>query len=107
MSVRSLGRSQKPDCSSVTCSHKCILTQAGPSCYCQPGYTLGADKTSCVDVDECQEFGSCSQGCQNTLGSFICSCMEGYVMQNNSCLAVRGVRTPWAASSAPAWRATS
>merc|ERR1719318_615496 len=82
--------SQKPDCSSLTCSHKCILTPAGPSCYCQPGYTLGPDKTSCVDVDECQEFGSCSQGCQNTVGSFACSCVEGYVLQNNSCLAVRG-----------------
>eukprot|EP00091_Calanus_sinicus_P000104 TRINITY_DN1002_c0_g1_i6.p1 TRINITY_DN1002_c0_g1~~TRINITY_DN1002_c0_g1_i6.p1 ORF type:complete len:697 (+),score=252.54 TRINITY_DN1002_c0_g1_i6:520-2610(+) len=82
--------SQKPDCSTLSCSHKCIPTPAGPTCYCQPGYELGADKASCVDVDECQEFGACSQGCQNTVGSFTCSCMEGYVMQNNSCLAVRG-----------------
>ena len=33
-----------------------------------------------IDIDECAEGTSgCSQGCSNTVGSFICSCTEGYV----------------------------
>ena len=35
-------------------------------------------------------FGSCSQICQNTVGCFSCSCMEGYTMQNSSCVATMG-----------------
>ena len=71
----------------ISCSHKCVNTPAGPSCYCQPGYQLAEDLASCVDEDECQVFGSCSQECENTPGSFSCSCVEGYAMRNNSCVA--------------------
>ena len=35
---------------------------------------------TCVDEDECTAEGVCSNGekCHNTVGSFRCSCKEGY-----------------------------
>ncbi|MGH0132653.1 UNVERIFIED_CONTAM: hypothetical protein FKN15_051430, partial [Acipenser sinensis] len=35
------------------------------------------------DYDECAVYGSCSQTCMNTYGSYGCSCTEGYVMQSD------------------------
>lgn len=42
-----------------------------------------------LDVNECDTYGSCSQMCVNTEGSYTCSCVEGYVLQpdNKSCKA--------------------
>lgn len=39
------------------------------------------------DINECMEFGTCSQGCYNTIGSYKCSCAPGYKLQydNRSC----------------------
>lgn len=36
------------------------------------------DKKSCVDLNECEEWGYCDQLCTNTPGSFKCSCAPGY-----------------------------
>lgn len=33
------------------------------------------------DIDECQIVGSCSQLCNNTKGSFKCSCLDGYSIE--------------------------
>ena len=34
---------------------------------------------SCVDVNECEEGTSgCQQMCNNTIGSYVCSCYPGY-----------------------------
>ena len=33
------------------------------------------------DIDECQTLGMCSQICNNTKGSYKCSCMEGYAVE--------------------------
>ena len=40
----------------------------------------------CIDINEC-ELGVCDQNCNNTDGSFTCSCEEGYTMNtdNRSC----------------------
>jgi hypothetical protein len=45
-----------------------------------------------LDQDECTIYGTCSQTCRNTNGSYACSCVEGYVMQpdNRSCTAKNG-----------------
>ena len=35
----------------------------------------------CVDLDECATSnGGCSQMCNNTIGSFICSCRDGFLL---------------------------
>lgn len=37
-----------------------------------------------LDQDECAVYGTCSQTCVNTHGSYVCGCVEGYVMQPNN-----------------------
>lgn len=45
-----------------------------------------------ADFDECSVYGTCSQLCTNTDGSFTCGCVEGYLLQpdNRSCKAKNG-----------------
>lgn len=47
---------------------------------------------SLADFDECSVYGTCSQLCTNTDGSFTCGCVEGYLLQpdNRSCKAKNG-----------------
>ncbi len=33
------------------------------------------------DIDECIQNATCDHICQNTEGSFVCSCSNGYVLQ--------------------------
>ncbi|EDV50450.2 uncharacterized protein Dere_GG14439, isoform C [Drosophila erecta] len=57
---------------------------AGKSC--NSGFQLSADGTDCQDINECEVEGPedldnnavCQQKCENTIGSFRCSCAEGY-----------------------------
>ncbi|XP_071019188.1 thrombomodulin-like [Oncorhynchus clarkii lewisi] len=51
-------------------------TLGGFECRCQKGYELEND--TCVDVDECF-MGPCEHGCTNTIGSYICSCFDGFI----------------------------
>ena len=38
-----------------------------------------------VDIDECQtDNGRCTQSCNNSIGSYECSCWDGYELANNS-----------------------
>lgn len=63
-------------------------------------FTVKPDKTLllfyrvCVgsDFNECTVYGTCSQTCTNTDGSYTCSCVEGYLVQpdNRSCKAKNG-----------------
>ncbi|XP_072034176.1 low-density lipoprotein receptor-related protein 4-like [Amphiura filiformis] len=55
--------------------------EPGVRCSCNNGYQLQANGTSCLDIDECQVEGICSQDCRNTPGSFKCSCVEGYLLR--------------------------
>ena len=78
-------------CSDLQCDTGCINTPDGPRCYCNHGYQLDLDSFKCVDVNECQQFGVCSQDCTNTDGSFTCSCKKGYEKDvNGSCITSRG-----------------
>ena len=51
---------------------------------------MANDTKVCIDLDECQIPGSCSQSCRNTKESFICSCSDGYVLHEDkhTCKAV-------------------
>ena len=40
-----------------------------------------------TDIDEC-ELGYCNHFCNNTVGSFICSCQDGYALQDDNRICV-------------------
>lgn len=65
--------------------------------YAQYSISIGACEMKYVtllfaDFDECTLYGTCSQTCQNTEGSYVCRCVEGYLLQpdNKSCKAKNG-----------------
>ena len=40
-----------------------------------------------VDIDECATgLHTCEQNCTNTLGSYVCSCDEGYNEDSDKCI---------------------
>jgi len=71
-------------CSTQGCQHDCVQTPEGAQCLCSVGYKLSEDGLSCVDVDECLEYGICDQICTNTEGSYECSCKQEYSLQGKS-----------------------
>ncbi|XP_006119340.2 pro-epidermal growth factor isoform X2 [Pelodiscus sinensis] len=58
---------------------------------CPKGYRLGNENSTCIDIDECLEggLGTCGQSCINVPGSYLCSCLPGYTLDNDrwSCYA--------------------
>lgn len=67
-------------CASLNCEYKCGPSLTGGVCICQAGRSLSSDNRSCIDLDECAEWGHCDQLCANTDGSFTCSCAAGYTL---------------------------
>lgn len=65
-------------CGQEKCRAKCDKN-TGDSCECPIGYL--AVGNICEDIDECS-MGECAQGCQNTFGSYVCSCQEGFVLKD-------------------------
>ena len=45
------------------------------------GYKLDADGRACIDENECQIYGKCSQLCRNIKGHYKCSCSSGYQLE--------------------------
>ena len=82
------------------CSQGCANISGSETCYCVPGYQLDMDNVNCSglnnkpfsffhdyvkfhsDINECTE-DSCDHNCTNTNGSFICSCNNGYELDDN------------------------
>ena len=81
------------------CDHRCVDTEAGFRCECDPGYRLTEDGRSCKDIDECfeEEVGQqCSQGCTNVEGSFDCSCDSRFYAKNGTkCDRIDQTIEPW------------
>ena len=70
-------------CNIRSCSNGCVQSPVGPLCTCPAGEVLNPDDpTDCQDLDECTPPGICSQACSNTKASYICSCAEGYILEN-------------------------
>uniref|UniRef100_H2Z4K2 EGF-like domain-containing protein n=1 Tax=Ciona savignyi TaxID=51511 RepID=H2Z4K2_CIOSA len=62
------------------CEHTCRTSLGGRAqCVCAKGFELASDLSSYLD--ECAEEASCSQICNNTIGSFVCSCLAGYSLR--------------------------
>lgn len=67
------------------------MTSKGPRCFCPPGMEPnGKNLTQCQDFDECSINAICDQKCQNTPGSYECSCVKGYTKMGARCIAVNG-----------------
>uniref|UniRef100_A0A663N6E5 Prolow-density lipoprotein receptor-related protein 1 n=1 Tax=Athene cunicularia TaxID=194338 RepID=A0A663N6E5_ATHCN len=66
---------------------QCIQSQSTMYCTCRRGFQKVPDKNSCQDVNECLRFGTCSQLCNNTKGSHICSCAKNFMKTDNMCKA--------------------
>jgi len=49
-------------------------------CGCSAGYSLGDDKQTCSDIDECLNENACQDNatCKNNAGGFTCTCNAGY-----------------------------
>lgn len=75
-------------CGSLGCQHKCQASPTGGTCYCPEGRILANDSRTCVDRDECSEWGFCEQLCENTDGWYTCHCAPGYILHgHNKCRA--------------------
>ncbi|KAF4113838.1 low-density lipoprotein receptor-related protein 1 [Onychostoma macrolepis] len=77
------GTCQTDKCSEQSkCAQDCHSTPTGTRCWCRMGYKPVDDGVVCVDVDECVDRPDfCSHYCNNSQGSFECSCSHGYVLE--------------------------
>ncbi|XP_052809615.1 protein draper-like [Mya arenaria] len=83
----------------IDCTEKCncnltnsanvlrLCNEANGTCICKVGW----EGPSCNDdTDECKDKTICGNngtiGCHNIKGSFICDCMRGYRLENDSCV---------------------
>ncbi|KAL1506053.1 hypothetical protein ABEB36_005485 [Hypothenemus hampei] len=75
----------KRDCEDNTkCEQLCVTYPGGrQGCSCYNGYKLDQNGYTCNDIDECMLSTDpvCSQKCNNTPGTFKCSCMTGYILR--------------------------
>ena len=96
------------------CEHICTNTAGSYRCSCNSGYTLSNNGFSCngrqelfcvipyycilwLDIDECTAgTDMCAHNCLNTLGSYTCTCRQGYSLSlnNRTCNGML-FDTPW------------
>ncbi|XP_071451711.1 low-density lipoprotein receptor-related protein 2 [Hetaerina americana] len=67
-------------CPTLGCEYKCQASLTGGSCYCPEGRQVANDSRTCIDRNECSEWGYCDQLCSNTMGGYKCSCLAGYAL---------------------------
>ncbi|XP_022692321.1 low-density lipoprotein receptor-related protein 2-like isoform X2 [Varroa jacobsoni] len=77
-------------CQSLSCAQGCRASLHGGECFCLQGLKINpADNRSCIDLNECEEWGYCDQLCTNFHQGFNCSCKAGYELQDKvTCKAV-------------------
>ncbi|CAG2236072.1 unnamed protein product [Mytilus edulis] len=63
----------------LTCEYGCDnTTNPGTwECICQEGFLLDRASGNCSNINEC-DANVCTQNCQDTVGSYICSCYTGF-----------------------------
>ncbi|XP_037722425.1 fibrillin-2 [Drosophila subpulchrella] len=105
-------------CDNLDGSYKCRPTMVGrvePSdpigfprdgILCKPGFNLSSDGSECQDINECELVDHdpntgrvspryCKHKCENTVGSYICHCPEGYhLLEDHQSCALNGRNRP-------------
>ncbi|KFD52759.1 hypothetical protein M514_06415, partial [Trichuris suis] len=79
-------RGKRNNCASmnITCDPNahCVSFYGKHRCVCKPGFA--GNGQTCRDVNECaRNNGTCVQVCENTIGSFKCSCYPGFTLAKN------------------------
>ncbi|KAJ8403984.1 hypothetical protein AAFF_G00343340 [Aldrovandia affinis] len=64
----------------------CITNNTNSFCSCKPGFQKTAHNI-CEDKNECKQFALCSHICNNTKGSYKCSCHKYFTKINDTCKA--------------------
>ncbi|XP_071823394.1 prolow-density lipoprotein receptor-related protein 1-like isoform X3 [Apostichopus japonicus] len=63
-------------CHQRNCTN-CKNTLRGGFCWCEEGFQVNENTDKCEDIKECEE-GACEQSCEESVGSYSCSCDQGY-----------------------------
>ncbi|XP_058238194.1 low-density lipoprotein receptor-related protein 1B-like isoform X2 [Hemibagrus wyckioides] len=64
----------------------CNQTADRAVCQCRVGFRRDQRSKQCEEVNECVLFGTCSQYCSNTKGSYKCSCHRNFKEINGECI---------------------
>ena len=91
--ISTLTGSEDP-CRDVDCGEGglCLVVGSSHTCTCLTGFTPHHTTGLCQDIDECEAgLDDCDPlaSCNNTPGSFSCSCPPGYVGEGRQCLEER------------------
>lgn len=65
-------------CSQKKCPIRCDRNTH--DCFCPEGYVRSDN--FCEDINECEMQEQCEHFCNNTLGSFVCSCRDRFILEN-------------------------
>ncbi|ESO01149.1 hypothetical protein HELRODRAFT_152399, partial [Helobdella robusta] len=86
-----------PDLNECSLHSRCENIFGSYMCRCDDGFKhYDYDAFTCVDIDECKEWGPCDQGCMNTLGSYECYCKTGFQLREDKrmCIDINECDTP-------------
>uniref|UniRef100_A0A8C1SIU4 Low density lipoprotein receptor-related protein 1Ba n=1 Tax=Cyprinus carpio TaxID=7962 RepID=A0A8C1SIU4_CYPCA len=64
----------------------CNHTKTPSVCQCKDGFQRNQKTKQCEEVNECLRFGSCSQYCTNTKGSYKCTCDRNFKEIDGECI---------------------
>ncbi|XP_067686050.1 fibrillin-2-like [Haliotis asinina] len=68
-------------CKSLNCSYGCLADSV--KCFCENGFEIDqSDNSTCKDINECNQ-NVCAHDCNNTVGSFFCTCFDGYLLSSD------------------------
>ncbi|XP_049533845.1 putative vitellogenin receptor [Anopheles darlingi] len=72
-------------CAQLQCGERpCQRMPNGRSvCLCGDGFRFNNLTHQCEDINECDRYGLCSQGCINTPGSFRCTCVDQFELKRD------------------------